>query len=172
MKNGKPVLAFCGWGRAGKDTCSEWFRDHTELVFKGGCSYTILPRVAEARGETLEYAWATRHQNREWWYEFCNEYRKHDPTRLVRDCLEHSDVVCGIRDDFELKAVLRANLVDLAIWVNRPGIEKDKTVTYQEKDCDISIHNSGSIEDLHRKLERLAVSLGVKVLTKPSPRVE
>lgn len=165
----KPVLAFCGWGRAGKDTCAEWFRDHTPLKFAGGCSYTILPLVAEARGESLEYAWETRHQNRQWWYEFCNEYRKHDPARLVRDCLAHSDIVCGIRDGFELKAVVAEGLTDLTIWVNKPGTEKDTTVTYEEKDCDISISNSGSIEDLHRKLERLAISLGLEVLTTPAP---
>lgn len=125
----------------------------------------MLPLVAEARGESPEKAWAERHANREWWYLFCNEYRKNDPARIVKDCLKHSDIICGVRDGFELKAAVDQKLIDLTIWVHSPRVRVDSTVTYQEKDCDLTIDNSGSIEDLYRKLERLAISLGIPVLT-------
>lgn len=160
MRNGLPVLAFVGHGRSGKDTCCEWLRDNTFLRFAGGCSYTVLPHVARALGLTTEEAWATRHDNRMFWYEWCNEYRREDPARIVRECLAHSDVVCGVRDGVELRAARDEGLVDVIVWVDR-AVPADPTVAFTADDADLVLRNHGSLDDLYRRLRRLATALKI-----------
>jgi len=162
----KPVIAFCGYGRAGKDTGAEWFRDHTALVFKGGCSWTARVYMAErltqdlGRLVTVDEAYARRHEDRMKWYTYMNEYRKDDPARLIRDCLTHSEIICGIRDRAELLAAREEGLLDLIIWVDR-DVPVDPTVTYTVDDCDIIIRNHRSVMAYYSKLWQLARSLGL-----------
>lgn len=163
-----PVLAFCGYGRSGKDTAAEWFRDHTNLVFMGGCSWTAREYMAkrlgadEGRVITVDEAYARRHEDRMKWYTYMNEYRKDDPARLIQDCLDHSDIVCGVRDRAELLAAKEAGLLDLIIWIDR-DVPVDPTVTYTVDDCDMVIRNFGTLEVYYQRLERLARSLGLQV---------
>lgn len=163
-----PTLAFCGYGRAGKDIGAEWFRDHTDLVFLGGCSWTARQYMAqrlsadEGRVITVEEVYERRHEDRWKWYTYMNEYRKDDPARLIRDCLSHSDIVCGVRDRMELITAKREGLLDLLIWVDR-DVPEDKTVTYTIDDCDIIIRNRTDVGVYYQRLERLAKSIGLKV---------
>lgn len=166
MRNGLPVLALCGFGRAGKDTAAEWFRDNTKLVFKGGCSWTALPYMAGrlsadlGREVTVEEAYATRHQDRMKWYNYMNEYRAVDAALIIRDVLKHSDIVCGVRDKCELLTAKKEGLLDLIIWIER-DVPVDPTVTYSIEDADIIIRNNSDIETFHRRLRSLASCLGI-----------
>lgn len=155
-----PTLALCGHGRCGKDSAAEWLRDNTLLTFKGGCSWTALPYVAGRLGISTEEAWATRHDNRMEWYHICNEYRKDDPSRLIRDVLKHSDLVCGIRDRKELVDAKEKGLIDLIIWIDR-DVPCDPTVTYTIDDADIVIRNNGDLDSFYKKLGNLARAIGV-----------
>jgi hypothetical protein len=163
-----PVIAFCGYGRAGKDTGAEWFRDHTDLVFAGGCSWTariyMAKRLSEDEGRliTPDEAYTRRHEDRMKWYTYLNEYRKDDPARLIRDCLEHSDIICGVRDYAELIAAKAQGLLDLIIWVDR-DVPVDPTVTYSIDDCDVIIRNHGDVQVYYQRLERLARLLDLEV---------
>ena len=163
-----PIIAFCGHGRSGKDTGAEWARDHTILRFKGGCSWTALKYMAkrlsedEGRVVTEEEAYKNRHMDRMKWYTYMNQYREGDPSRLIRDCLEHSDIVCGVRDGKELTASKEKGLLDLIIWVNR-DVPNDPTVTYTRDDCDIVVDNTSTLEAYYQKLARLMKSLGLQV---------
>lgn len=169
MRNGLPVIALCGYGRAGKDTAAEWLRDHTVLRFSGGCSWTALPYMARRLSEdfgrlvTEEEAYRRRHEDRMKWYTYMNEYRKDeyrkdDPARLIRDVLQHSDLVCGVRDRCELLAAREEQLLDLVVWIDR-DVPVDPTVTYSIDDCDIVVRNHGTIHEFHQRLYRLARSL-------------
>lgn len=166
MRNGKPVLALCGYGRAGKDTSAEWFRDNTCLQFKGGCSWTarqyMANRLSEDLGRlvTVAEVYDRRHEDRMKWYNYMNEYRKDDPARLIRDVLKHSDLVCGVRDRAELLAARDTGLLDLIVWIDR-DVPVDPTVTYSIDDCDIVIRNHGTVPELHRRLEKLAAVLQI-----------
>jgi hypothetical protein len=168
MRNGLPILAIVGHGRAGKDTVAEWLRDNTILRFKGGCSFTGCQYVADKLGSSWHEAWRTRHERRMEWYHILNEYRKDDPTRLVRDCLEHSDIVCGLRDREELLGAKAKKLFDLVIWVDRP-VPIDPTVTFTVDDADLIIRNYTKFEDLYERLTHLAGVL--KVLRSQNPGV-
>jgi len=166
----KPIIAFCGYGRSGKDTGAEWFRDHTKLVFKGGCSWTARIYMAErlskemGRLVTPEEAYARRHEDRMKWYEYLNNYRCGAPSRLIRDCLNHSDIICGIRDRAELLAAREEGLLDLIIWVDRE-VPTDPTVTYTADDCDVIVRNHHSLPDYYAKLWHLAASMGLNPTT-------
>lgn len=156
-----PTIAICGYGRAGKDTAAEWFRDHSILEFCGGCSWTGLPYVAKRLCISEEEAWNTRHHRRMEWYEILNEYRKDDPTRLIKDVLKHSEIICGIRDKKELISGQEENLIDLTIWIENNRVDVDPTVTYSVDDCDLIIRNCGTLEDFYKKLYRLTNSLHI-----------
>ena len=154
------IVAFCGPGRCGKDTAAEYWAKICSLRFKGGCSYTVLPHIAKSLEMSTREAYLSRHWNRDYWYEWCNEYRKNDPARIVRESLQHSDIICGVRDKCELQAALAEGLIDLAIWILR-DVPADTTLTYSASECDIIIDNYGTIEQFHHKLTRLANALGV-----------
>jgi hypothetical protein len=108
----------------------------------------------------------TRHKERKFWYEWANEYRKDDPAKLAKKCLEKGDMVIGLRDKLELQACKDANLFDLIIWIER-NVEPDPTVTFSRDDCDVIIDNNGTISQLQKKLSRLVNLDGVDVFDEP-----
>lgn len=160
MRNGLPIVAIVGHGRAGKDTAAEYLRDNTVLQYKGGCSYTGCTYVAQQLGIDWHEAWRTRHERRMEWYNILNEYRKDDPSRLIRDCLSHSDIVCGVRDRIELLAAKKEKLIDLIVWIDRP-VPVDPTVTFTVEDADTIIRNYTSFEDFYSRLRRFAAALNI-----------
>lgn len=159
MRNGKPTLAIVGYGRAGKDTAAEWFRDNTGLRFEGGCSWYARHYMAERLGVSPEEAFANRHRDRKLWFDYMNEFRAADATALVRLVLSGSDIVCGIRSAEELFESRRQGLIDLVIWIENPRHTEDITVTYCRSDADIVILNEADIATYHKRLKNLAIAL-------------
>ncbi len=159
MKDGKPVLAFVGHGRSGKDTACELFRDRFGGRFAGGCSFTVLPHIAADLGKTPEQAFAERHLDRMFWYEWCNRYRAQDPARIIRESLAHSGVICGVRDRLELLTAMDEGLIDLVVWVER-DVPPDPTLKIHLADADIVVRNDASQDVYERRLARLFTSLG------------
>jgi hypothetical protein len=162
----KLVLAIVGYGRAGKDTASDWLKDHTTLRFNGGSSWHARHYMAKrlsadvGREVTPDEAYTTRHENRWKWYTYMNEYRQPDWTQLVRDCLADSDIVSGVRDREELLVSKQQGLLDLIVWVDRP-VPVDPTVTFSIEDADVIVRNWGGLQEFYSRLERLARCLGV-----------
>lgn len=157
-----PVLAFCGYGRAGKDLAAAWLSQNYPAVrYVGSISHAVAPLVAIACGTTTEEAFATRHNNREFWFRFCNCLRRSDPTLLGKLTLAENDVLAGIRSDTELEALRSSGVVDLTIWVENPRVKFDTTVEYTYADCDISIVNDGTKHTYFTKLRSLARMLGI-----------
>jgi hypothetical protein len=76
-------LAFVGYGRAGKDTAAEWFRDHTNLRHTGSSSDTCKPLVALMLGQSIERCFAERHRNRLFWKQFLDNFRKGTYTGIL-----------------------------------------------------------------------------------------
>lgn len=155
----KPVLAFVGPSRCGKDTACEFLRDHFGLKFAGGCSYTIREKIAAAQGLSVEEAWLKRHENRDYWYRWCQEYRRDDPARIVRESLVHSDIICGIRDKIELRTAVGEKLIDLVVWIDR-HVSPDPTLEFGNDVADIVVVNQGSKISFCSKLVSLGQVLG------------
>lgn len=157
-----PKIAILGYGRAGKDEAGAWLGRNTPLIYTGSTSQVLCPLIAIELGISEEEAWNTRHANREYWFEFGNNYRKGDPAKIARKCLLASDMVIGLRDKEELQACKDARLFDLIIWIHRLGTPVDPTVTFSRNDCDLIIDNVGTLKEYHQKLHKLAKFAGLE----------
>ena len=159
---GFPVIAFCGHGRSGKDLAAKWLSDTYGVRYVGSVSHAVSPFIAESLGVSREEAFASRHDNRMYWFEWCNTLREHDPSLLVKLTLAENDMVAGIRGDVELHMCKSQGVIDLAIWVDNPRVVKDPTVEFLADDCDIVIRNAGSKMAYFNKLKILCDYLGFK----------
>lgn len=156
---GMPILAFLGYGRCGKDLGAEWLGTNYQVNYAGSTSNVVNPLIAAALDMSEADSFQTRHDNRVYWYNFCNELRRNDPTLLVRMLLAKGDVVVGIRGGLELDSALNAGLIDLSLWVDRPDIAVDVTVDFDKTDCDVVILNDGTKASYFAKLRRLISTL-------------
>jgi len=154
-----PVVAFLGWGHCGKDTAADYWAKIYEMTVDAATSRVVSPLVAWALGASNESVYEARHEDRQFWYQFCHHLREQDPVTLVRWVLGSSDVVVGVRADYELAESVKAGLIDLTVWVDRPGTAADPTVDFTAEDCDIVINNDKGLEEYYGKLTRLGDTL-------------
>jgi len=161
MREGKPILAVIGHGRAGKDSACLWLRSHTVLRFAGGSSWSAAPHMGHVLGKTAEAAYRDRHQDRMLWFKELNKLRaEKGPSYLVRLCLEHSDLVCGLRNAEELYAGRNEGLIDLIVWIDRP-VPPDPTVEFSVEDADVIVRNHTSLDDFYARLRNFSRSLKI-----------
>ncbi len=149
-------LAIVGYGRSGKDTAGLFLGQITHLNYVGSTSDVVRPLIAKDLGISEEEAWATRHQNREYWKKWCDNYRKDDPAKIAKESLKHGDMVVGIRGREELEAVQAQGLVDLTIWIANPRVEKDPTVDFEISYADIVIYNDSDYATFYKRLRNFA----------------
>jgi len=146
MSETKRILVV-GHGRAGKDTACEYLASITTLRFAGTTSLYLARYVAARLGVPEQEAYRTRHQNRNLWHRVGNEVRRQDPGLLVRESLAHADIIGGVRDLEEIKACREEDLVDLIVWIANDRAPKDSTVTFGERDCDVTVPNHWTLEE-------------------------
>lgn len=158
-KLGLHVIAYCGHGRAGKDTAAEFMAGAYGAVYGGSLSGAALPIIAEAAGVPPAQAWAERHQRREFWLAGCHALRGGDYTLLLRMSLGEGDSVAGIRGRLELDAAAYEGVVYRSLWVDNRRVAVDPTVEYEAGDCDLAIPNHGSYREFYSKLRRFAALL-------------
>lgn len=154
MSNRRLRIAILGYSRAGKDTAGIWLGEHTPLRYAGSASEIVCPLIAADLGISEEEAWKNRHIDRQFWFTWCNEFRRGDPTRLARVALEKGDICVGLRDQDEVAACVDLGLFDLTVWISSTRVPADPTVTFTSSDCDVSIDNSGSVAQFHKKLNK------------------
>ena len=155
------MIAFCGHGRAGKDTAAYMFSKLTGLKYEGSASWVCKSIVADTLGVPEQTAWEPRHERRMEWYTILNDFRKDDPTKLVKMCLSKAKVITGIRDLIELKSCLEKGYIKYAVWVERIGVERDPTLTYSIEDCTHVLENNGDLNLLNQKVSLLAEHLNL-----------
>lgn len=148
-------VAFCGYGRAGKDTAAEYLCEQINSVYPKSASWIILPLVAHMAGVSREQAWDERHQHRQFWIQACHALRGEDYGLLVRMCLGLGDVAVGIRGSRELQTIQQQRIVHLSIWIDNPRSPIDPTVEYDPSACDVMIPNWGSKEEFFAKLDKI-----------------
>ena len=150
-----------GPGRAGKDECAAWLKRNTRLRYWGATSEVIKPHAAKRLGVSEREAWRTRHDHRELWRAIGDELRAGDPAALARVTLRSGDINVGVRALVEIEAVRREHLVDVAVWVDRPGLPDDPTLEFGPEQCDLILPNRWGLPELHGRLRNLANSWGV-----------
>ena len=152
MSNSLPTVAFCGYGRAGKDTAGKYLARVSPLRYAGSMSWHGKAYVAQRLGLCEQEAWDTRHDRRQEWKDLLNEFRAGDPTRLVRLTLEHGDIVPGIREPYEIVEGKKEGLLTHTVWVHNPRVPVDFTTSYGPELCDLVVTNDGTVEEFHGKL--------------------
>lgn len=158
-------ILVAGWGRAGKDLSAKMLSRITGIPYAGSTSWAAKEIVARKLGVHPQVAWENRHKNREKWKQICDEIREGDQTILLRLALASVNedksaglfagwrgIVAGARDRVELLAAKSENLFDHILWICRPGIPEDPTVTFSFSDCDTIIPNDGTPHQLQSKL--------------------
>ena len=175
-------LLIVGWGRSGKDEAAGFMNDHLGLPYAGSTSWAALPLMAEKLNTHPQLAWERRHQNRQFWKDSCDEFRRNDPLLLVTRALKTSiaptyssldgrliggakfgQVVTGVRDAVEIDAAIEKKIFSNIIWIERPGIPQDPTVTYDASRATDLIKNDGDLRRFHCNIVRWALRSSILV---------
>ena len=147
-------------GGSGKDLVCEIFR-RCGLRYTASTSLMARNLVWDAWGQwhygTPDECYCDRRNHREKWHQIILDCNEVDPVNFYRYCLEEppQDILCGVRDDKEMRAIKKAKLVDYWIWVDRPGTPVDPTMKFGPEECDWTIENDGTVGDLVEKIEAL-----------------
>ncbi len=150
-----------GHGRAGKDTACEYLAGVTRLRFAGSTSVFLARHVAARLGVPEEEAYRSRHANRSLWHRVGNQVRRHDPGLLLRESLAHAEIAAGVRDLAEIEVCRREGLADLIVWVANDRVPRDATLTFGERDCDLTVPNHWGLDEFRGRLLRLARFAGL-----------
>lgn len=155
-------IAISGAGRSGKDTAAECLAGITGLAYSAGTSYwarelvySEYQAVSPGRYSNSHECWLDRHSDRKFWANAIGKFNERDPVALYRECLENQNFLTGVRWKREMDAIRTAGLVDLWLFIDRPGYVEE-TCEITAGDCDITIHNCGTEEQFKGKLSRLA----------------
>lgn len=160
-KSNLPKVLFVGYGRAGKDEAASYLSTISPLRYAGSFSWAGLPHMAKFLSLHPQVAWETRHQRRQEWKDELDRLRLVDQCFLARRVLEQGEVTAGLRDRLEIDAVKAERLFDHIVWIERPGILIDPTVTFTRDDATALIINDGSLSDFHAKIRRWARVAGI-----------
>lgn len=171
-----PRILIVGPGRAGKDEALLWFDKHTPYASGGTTSLYLAYDVAEARCMSVEDVYATRHEDRGFWYSLGNRLRE---TRgvlyLLKQALLRGNVVAGVRDIREIEAAMLERLVDVVLWINNPRVPADPTMTFnftKIRELNLSarsgakellvytVDNKDKLTDYHINLNRVYWEIG------------
>lgn len=162
--NGPSRLLVVGWGRSGKDECAGFMNDHLGLPYAGSTSWAALPLMAKFQGLHPQLAWERRHRDRQFWKDTLDEFRQKNPLLLIERALESGGrVVTGIRDRREIVAARESGLFSRIVWIERPGIPADPTVTFGAGDATDLIRNDGDLRRFHQNIVRWAMSSSIIV---------
>lgn len=159
-----PVVAFCGYGRAGKDEAAIQLASVSEAVYGSSISRIMLPVMSSLLAKEPAEAWRERHMDRQLWRDAIDEFRCQEGFAApVKMLLSRSDIVVGIRARPELLACVEDKVVDHLVWVDRPDTEIDPTVEYTREEIvelgGTVIVNDGSKEALKDKVQQLWLSI-------------
>ena len=169
MYNDKPILAISGDSRAGKDTIAGLIRNIVGIPYVHSTSYAAALLIwADIQSEhdcrfpmtlphyeTMEELYADRVNHRRFWADWIDNYNRKNQQGIglyLLSCSQGNQILTGIRKTKEILLCQERKLVDLTIWVHRPGNPRDSTQEYGSELCDIIIENQGlerTIEKLH-----------------------
>lgn len=154
-------LFIVGPARHGKDTVAEMIRDNFGLSFEPSsmfCLKRCVRPALEAQGfvySSDEECYADRVNHRIEWRRAIENYNRNKLSRLSQEIFAEHDIYAGIRNRAEFWQSRK--FADLAIWVDaRDRLpNNDPSLDINEADCDVTIPNNTSLEELDRRVIRL-----------------
>ena len=134
-KNLEYRICIVGHGRSGKDTAAAILAEQLGYKINGSTSYGVIPLVTYAlTGRTditaQNACYGERHNNRMYWYDFCNLLRRVDPLLLLKLTLAQTDMIVGTRSKEEFCNSLDYFKPLNVLWMERRGIPVDPTLEY------------------------------------------
>ena len=163
----KPVILISGDAGCGKDEAAVCFRSHGPFTYNCSTSYVALKKMWANKESPCYYAtisqmYEDRVNHRKWWADWVDKYNQASPSKaqLYLDAIEEGNtILTGVRKTVEFVALARLGIVDLIIWIDRPGIPRDRTQEYGHELADVVIKNDSDIMTFHRRCQMLAKCL-------------
>lgn len=165
-------LTVVGHGKSGKDAFARMLHDFvgSRVRFRDGTSSRLTPLVRPLYGQVApgsttvadyeqrvrDRVYDDRRKLRTLWYELGNVITREEPAFLVAATRQDNDVIVGVRRKVEFEAAKRLGIVTTAVWIERPGVEPDRTLELTEADCDITVRNDGDMNRLRERAFGLA----------------
>ena len=153
-------IILLGHMRSGKDTTAEILQEMYGITYKSSSQAAaeifIFDELKEKYGyKTFEECFEDRVNHRSEWYDLICEYNKDDKARLFKEITKDGSMYIGMRDNEELQACRPFIDLVIAVFDPRKPLEDDSSFNIDIYSADIIIPNSGTIEDLRRKLYNL-----------------
>lgn len=141
-------IVVLGYTESGKTTVADMIAE-TRGVSYINTSDVLIDDFAAHKGIDGDEIRRDKDRWREDLFNFGRSRQASDPLYLIREPLKDADIITGLRNPNELDAAKKAKLVDLIIWVDRPGCNAGTTDKLNRDDADIVINNNAGLEELH-----------------------
>jgi len=179
MWDNKFVISISGHGECGKDTAAEMFHKHLKLPYQQSTSACVVDpwwdeiqagkwSASAKKQEQFENIiiepdyYATkqefyddrRNRRMDWvtYIEWFNWNYGGIGVGLYARAVENGNqILTGIRRTAQFKRCLE-NIIDVAIWIDRPETPIDESQEYGPELCDFIIQNDSTLEDLEQKI--------------------
>lgn len=160
---GLKKLLIIGHARHGKDTVAEMLKDSLGYKFESSSVaasriflYDVLKEIYGYKSP--EECFEDRVNHRAEWHDLICDFNKDDKGALAKEILKDSDIYVGMRSNAECESCLNQGVFDLVIgvWDPRKDLEHKGSfdIDIWQK-SDILIPNSGTLEDLRARVEKL-----------------
>jgi hypothetical protein len=163
-------LLIIGHARHGKDTVAEMISELTGMSFMSSSVASSEIFLYDLLKDKYGYnspleCFEDRVNHRAEWYDLICAFNQADPTRLAQELLSRSDIYVGVRSEREATACINAGLFDVVLGVYDPRkpLEPESSFTIDMwAIADIVIPNTGTLEDLRRKVSKVTRTLNSK----------
>ena len=149
-------LLIVGHKQHGKDTVAQILREEFGFKAEDSSRFALNTFLFDKLKDkhqynTVEEAYADRHNNRKEWFKLIQEYNREDKTKLAREIMKNSDIYVGMRDKEEVKACMEQNVFShiIAVVDPRKPVESNLSMTLDPLAvADAVIYNDGTHEEL------------------------
>jgi hypothetical protein len=160
MKN---KILIIGHARHGKTTLADILNEYGYSFLDSSRAASDIFIYERLKGKyhysSPEQCFEDRINHRSEWYDLICEYNYHDKARLAKDIMKTSDIYVGMRDNAEIEECLRQGIFDLVIGVYDPRKPLEPPDSFNIdlwSKSDIVIPNSGTLDDLKAKIQKLS----------------
>lgn len=158
MYNKEPVIAICGDGGSGKDSVASLFNMYLDFPYvtstSGVAGVMIWDELSTGKlpwpdspNQWTSYNsfYQDRVNHRQFWADWIMDYNaENGADALYRlACKQGNRILTGIRKRVEFQACRKEPnpLIDIAVWIDFPGVPRDPTQEYGPELCDLIIEN-------------------------------
>lgn len=158
--SGRSRICVIGDGRSGKDTVAQMICERFPgYQFASSSWFALNHFLWDMWGKDYfpdkQACFAERSLHRMSWRATIRKWLDGDEGKLGRELFQHYDIYCGCRAVEEMCGMMREGLVDLIIWVERPGVPPDSSNALTAEFADVILSNDGSYLDLKMQVDRI-----------------